>query len=198
MPAAKIPHAITSPAPRSLRNPRSRAASIAAINVRLSTTETSELSTNLPNVFRTPDSSATSDMHSRYGKAMRDISTARSNFSTVSAKPGARTYISHGMPIMHRADRKMRMNVSPAIPSSAKARAASRPSPSSFLAKRGTKAALNAPSPNQRRKRFGKRKATTKASATNPVPKTAASRISRKNPRTRLTIVSPPTVAKAR
>jgi hypothetical protein len=32
----------------------------------------------------------------------------------------------------------------------------------------GTKAALNAPSPNRRRNRLGKRKATTKASATEP------------------------------
>ena len=33
--------------------------------VRLSTIETDELSTNLPNELSTPDSSATSDMHSR-------------------------------------------------------------------------------------------------------------------------------------
>ena len=38
---------------------------VAAIMVRLSTIETDELSTNLPIEFRTPDSSATSDMHSR-------------------------------------------------------------------------------------------------------------------------------------
>ena len=35
--------------------------------VRLRTMETEELSTNLPNELSTPDSRATSDMHSRYG-----------------------------------------------------------------------------------------------------------------------------------
>ena len=40
-------------------------AEIAAVSVRLSTIETDELSTNLPNVLSTPESSATSDMHIR-------------------------------------------------------------------------------------------------------------------------------------
>ncbi len=39
--------------------------SVAIIITPLSTMETDELSTNLPNEFSTPDISATSDMHSR-------------------------------------------------------------------------------------------------------------------------------------
>ena len=86
----------------------------------------------------------------------------------------------------------------PDIASSAKARAASLPSPSRRLANSGTKAELKAPSPNSRRNRLGKRNATKKASATAPVPSTAAIRMSRTKPNTRLTMVRPPTVAKAR
>src|SRR3990172_868507 len=122
--------------------------------------ETDELSTNLPNVFKTPDKSATSDMHKRYGNVIRVSNTARSNFSGVSAKPGARRYMSHGIAIMQSADNSTRMKTRPAIASSANRRAASRPSPSSLPAKRGMNAELKAPSPNRRRNRFGKRKAT--------------------------------------
>ena len=39
--------------------------SVATIITPLSTMETDELSTNLPNELRTPDISATSDMHKR-------------------------------------------------------------------------------------------------------------------------------------
>src|SRR5262245_29345701 len=126
------------------------------------------------------------------------MTTARSNFSGFDAKPGASPYISHGMASMHSAASRSSTNTRPAIASSANCRAADGPSPSSRRANKGTKAELNAPSPNRRRNRFGKRNATTKASATRPVPNTLASRMSRMNPRMRLTIVSPPTVAKAR
>ena len=91
-----------------------------------------------------------------------------------------------------------RINTSPDIASSAKMRADSRPSVSSFLANSGTKAELKAPSPNRRRNRLGKRKATKNASATVPLPSVAAMRMSRRKPKTRLRNVRPPTVAKER
>ena len=72
---------------------------VAAIMMTLRTMETDELSTNLPKVLSTPDSKATSDMHSRYGIVMRVSSTARSNFSGVALKPGARPYIRNGIVI---------------------------------------------------------------------------------------------------
>ena len=68
-------------------------------------------------------------------------------------------------------------------PTAAKPSVASRPLNS------GTKAALNAPSANRRRKKFGSLNATKNASATGPAPRIAAIRISRAKPRTRLIIV---------
>ena len=64
-PAANTPQAWMMPASGSLLRPMPRATSVAAIMVRLRTMETAELSTNLPTELSTPDSSATSDMHSR-------------------------------------------------------------------------------------------------------------------------------------
>ncbi len=80
--------------------------------------------------------------------------------------------------------------------SSPKRFASASPSPSSDLANSGTKAELNAPSANRRRKRLGKRNATKNASATGPVPSAAAMNMSRTKPSTRLDAVAPPTVAK--
>src|SRR5215210_5209576 len=54
-------------------------------------------------------------------------------------------------------------------------------------------AELNAPSPKIARKWLGSRNATTKASATGPVPIIAAMTMSRKKPVTRETSVQPPT-----
>src|SRR5215213_3863040 len=82
--------------------------------------------------------------------------------------------------------------------SSANRSADSGPSASRCLAKSGTKAELNAPSAKSERKRLGKRKATTKACATRPVPTTLAIKMSRKKPKTRLMSVIEPTVAAER
>ena len=68
---------------------------------------------------------------------------------------------------------------------SAKARASAGPPCSSRPANIGTKAALNAPSANSRRNRFGSRCATNHASATALVPNQCAISISRTNPSTR-------------
>ena len=80
--------------------------------------------------------------------------------------------------------------------SSPNLRASASPSPSSARVYSGTKAELKAPSAKSRRKRLGKRKATKKASATGPVPRAAAMKMSRTKPRRRLVAVAPPTVAK--
>ena len=79
--------------------------------------------------------------------------------------------------------------------SMAKARALASPSPSTRLAKSGTKALLKAPSANSARNRLGKRCATKKASAIGPVPSVKAINWSRRKPSTRLTSVRLPTVA---
>ena len=57
-----------------------------------------------------------------------------------------------------------------------------------------TKATLNAPSANRLRNRFGSLNATKNASAIIPAPRKFAISKSRMKPRTRLTIVQPPTV----
>src|SRR5438105_10328069 len=62
----------------------------------------------------------------------------------------------------------------------------------------GTKAWENAPSANRRRSRFGRRKATKKASVARPAPKARAMKKSRAKPRMRLTSVRPLTVTRAR
>ena len=53
------------PAVGSFFNPSVMAMTVAAIMVTFKTMETDELSTNLPNEFKTPDIMATSDMHKR-------------------------------------------------------------------------------------------------------------------------------------
>ena len=82
--------------------------------------------------------------------------------------------------------------------SSAKRRALSLPSARRRFEKSGTNAELNAPSAKSARNRLGKRNDTKKASATQPVPITAANSTSRANPKTRLTAVNPPTVRNPR
>ena len=168
------------------------------INVAFSTIDTAELSANLPNEFSTPDISATTDIHKRYGNMICVSRIASANFSGLSLKPGANKYISHGMATMPTTVTIASTNNSPASASSANACAESRPSPSMRLANSGMNAELNAPSPNNRRNRLGIRKPTLNASATSPDPNAQANRISRPKPSTRLMIVSPPTVKNAR
>ena len=73
-----------------------------------------------------------------------------------------------------------------------------RPSVVTLLPNNGTKAALKAPSPKIRRNIFGKRKAAKKASATTPVPKNLAIKMSRTTPKIRLIKVNPEIVIKER
>ena len=81
---------------------------------------------------------------------------------------------------------------------SAKTSALSFPSARSRFVKSGTKAELKAPSAKSARNRLGNLNDTRNASATHPAPITAASSMSRMNPKTRLTAVNPPTVRKPR
>ena len=77
---------------------------------------------------------------------------------------------------------------------SIKCRVASMPSRSLLAASTGTKAWLNAPSPNSRRSRLGMRKATLKASVRPLTPKAEAMSQSRSSPVTREASVSRETV----
>ena len=112
-----------------------------------------------------------------------------------SRKPGAIACISQGMAAMAATVSASRTKRKTARVSSAKRRAAASPSSSRRRAKSGTKAALKAPSAKIRRNMLGKRKATKKASAAGPVPRTGAISTSRRKPRTRLPAVQPLTVA---
>ena len=72
--------------------------------------------------------------------------------------------------------------------------ASASPSRDRVSMKTGTKAEDRAPSPNSARKRFGRRKATTKSDMEAEVPNAAAVRVSRNRPRKRLRSVKPPTL----
>src|ERR1700712_1391960 len=89
-------------------------------------------------------------------------------------------------------------NAMTAVVSSAKRLAASLPSACNMPANDGTNAALNAPSPNNRRNKLGSFNATKNASATGPAPNIAAINMSRANPKTRLAMVQTPTVTTPR
>ena len=129
---------------------------------------------------------------------MRVSCTARSNLAGSLTNPGANPYMSTGMAICTTATKTSSVHNNTLSACSAKARAASFPSVSTSPANRGTKAAAKAPSANRRRNRLGNLKATKNTSATGPAPRMAAIRMSRANPRTRLTMVRPPTVAMER
>jgi hypothetical protein len=112
----------------------------------------------------------------------------------VAPNPGASTVITCGMNTSPAMVSRPSQKIITANASAAKRRAASCPSAASSPEKAGTKAALNAPSPNRRRNRLGSFSATKNASAIGPTPSSAAISMSRAKPRTRLSKVQPPTV----
>ena len=146
--------------------------------------------------FSTPEEQGGEAGSAAYrGKGViRASSTTSANLAGSLVKPAAKTVITAGMnssntrvsPISHAA--------MAAVASSANFCAASWPSAASRPLKAGTKAALNAPSPNRRRNRLGSLVATKNASATGPAPNRAARMTSRRKPRTRLAMVQPPMV----
>ena len=149
---------------------------------------------NRSSPFSTPDTRAARQISSRYGKVMRENVTARANLPGYSRKPGASTSITCGMKISPAMVSAPSQNAITARVSLANWRAGGWPSAASMPEKAGTKAALKAPSPNRRRNRLGRRRATKKASATGPVPSIAAIIMSRTKPSRRLAMVQPPTV----
>ena len=120
---------------------------------------------------------------------MRVSVTTRSNLPGSALKPGAMTVISQGMKTSPSSTKASSTVNSTAKASSAKTRTAGLPPSASVPEASGTKAALNAPSANRLRNKFGRRCATKKASAIGPAPRIAAVRISRIKPNTRLTSV---------
>ena len=140
-------------------------------------------------VLRSPPCSAVSEMNKRYGKVMRVKVTTRSNLPGSASKPGAMSVISQGMNISPSSTNRNSAANRTENASSAKARSAGFPPSASAPEASGTKAALNAPSANRLRNKFGKRWATKNASATGPAPRIAAVRMSRMKPKTRLTSV---------
>ena len=102
---------------------------------------------------------------------MRRVScTVRSSFPGSSAKPGARTCVSHGITIWAAMTSTSSVHSRTVRTSSANDLAAARPSRSSTPAKSGTKAALNAPSANSRRRKFGSLKADEEGVRHRPCP----------------------------
>ncbi len=165
-----------------------------AMENRLNSTGAAAAAANRPIAFSTPENKAVRQTKNRYGNMIRVSATAIENFAALPEKPGASAYSSHGMKISPSAVRLPSQNTITAVASSAKPCAEAMPSTCRIDEIDGTKAALKAPSPNSRRNKLGSRSATKNASATGPVPRMAAIRISRAKPRMRLAIVHIPTV----
>ena len=112
------------------------------------------------NEFMIPENIATIDIAVKNGNMIRVNSTVSSNLAGSSANFGAMIVDTrNGMKIMASAERPIRSASKPASTSSANLRAAALSPFSSSLENNGTKAVLNAPSANNRRNRFGNRKA---------------------------------------
>jgi hypothetical protein len=121
-----------------------------------------------------------------------DTRTARSNRSSP-RKPEAIAITSHGIAsVRHQRQHDQDRGLAPRRPLR-RSRWGRRCAPR-FFENIGTKAMLNAPSPKNRRKRFGSERRSRKASASGPVPTSAAIMMSRTNPRMRLSNVQAPTV----
>ena len=146
------------------------------------------------NPFSTPDSRADRQIRIRYGKVIRARSTASWNLPGSSVKPGASTCMIAGMNTSPSTVSPSSQNASTLTACCANPRAAAWPSVASRPVNSGTKAALNAPSPNRRRNMLGNLLATRNASATPPVPAKAAISMSRAKPSRRDAMVQPPTV----
>ena len=140
-----------------------------------------------------PPAKATREMKSTYGNVIRTISTASAYFPGSDRNPGAKIAMRIGA-----ATTPMTVTMASA-PSSAPEtwEARSRTSAISRCARyslrMGTNAWAKAPSANSRRRKFGMRKATKKASAPALAPNAWAMTTSRTNPSTREAIVLAPT-----
>ena len=129
-----------------------------------------------------------------YGNMTRVMTTASSNRASPEAISQTITGAA-STPTTQVTTRKQNSTVATA---STIRRVASSPSPARARASAGTKAWVNAPSPNSRRSRLGMRKATLKASSAAPAPKADAITTSRASPVTREATVNREMVDAAR
>ncbi len=133
----------------------------------------------------TADRKAVSPIRTRYGNITLVSPIVSSSLAGSRAKPGAMACTITGARMIPRA-------VTATRTTAAQEKTALRNSPSSagrfslYSVMTGTKDELAAPSPIKSRKRFGSRKASTKASALAAVPKKRAKMMSRTKPSTRL------------
>src|SRR5258706_12960870 len=168
------------------------------MNERLSSTGVNAGTAKRLQVLSTPAASATREMKTMYGKVMRSICAVSANFSGSPAKPGAVRYTISGAAAMPSAAVTRSATKSTVETQSTSARVSSGDCLLRYSARIGTKACEKAPSPNRRRRRFGMRKATKKASVASPAPKILAMKKSRTKPSTLETSVKLLTVARAR
>ena len=148
--------------------------SAAAIIARFISTGLSAGTANRPQVLRMPPASAASEMNSAYGKVIRSIAAARSPCGVPAPKPGAKAGMIHGA--ASTASAVSTISAASRVPATRSTRALTAAwSPRAlYSARTGTKAIENEPSAESRRRKFGIRKATTKASIAGLAPNTAA------------------------
>ena len=113
-------------------------------------------------------------------------------------KPGAMTRTTHGAARMPRRDRPPRISSIIPVTTRSMRSVSARERVVTCSVKTGMKADDSAPSATSRRRRFGSRKATKKASVAAPAPKARAMTRSRRKPRIRLASVAALTTAAAR
>jgi hypothetical protein len=137
---------------------------------------------NLLRLFNIPLIIATSDINNKYGNVILVSNTAKSNCSGINVKPGAKIIITHGIKTSKiRVKPNKKKNITAKI-FSANILAFFFPEDDNLAENIGTKAALNAPSPNNLLKKFGNLNATKNTSVSGPAPKNAAINISLRKP----------------
>ena len=148
--------------------------------------------------FRTPIASAARPTKKRYGN-MRRVSWTVSAPMVASAKnPGAITRTRSGALATPAALVSARIAIMPPDTARSIRTKSARLRVARYSVKTGMNAEESAPSARRRRRRFGSRKATKKASVTGPAPNVRATTMSRTYPRMRLTSVAALTTAAAR
>ena len=148
--------------------------------------------------FRTPIANADRPTRKRYGNMRRVMRTVSWPAAGSAKKPGAMTRTTHGAARMPRRDRPPRISSIIPVTTRSMRSVSARERVVTCSVKTGMKADDSAPSATSRRRRFGSRKATKKASVAAPAPKARAMTRSRRKPRIRLASVAALTTAAAR
>ena len=145
----------------------------AAIMDRFSSTGVKAGTAKRRQVFSTPDAKAISDMHRMYGNITRVIQTAAPNSASRAAprSPLAMADTTQGAATMPTSVTSISASVSSSATRSSSVRTSSSDRLLRAAPRIGTKACAKAPSANNRRSRFGMRKATQNASVMGPAPK---------------------------